>query len=118
MRDKKATGNDDEPGDTVYPILWEKMVSKQLINNTQKTGGWSSVFVQVAMIALKKKPKATKCSDHRTLSLIAHTAKMAEMILRRRTRRKVEDILEEDQFGFRRRIETEDANEILKIMPE
>jgi len=24
------------------------------------------------MIALKKKPKATKCSDHRTISLVTH----------------------------------------------
>jgi len=50
------------------------------------------------VIALKKKIQTTKCSDHRTNSLIAHTAK----ILRRRTARKTEDVLGEDQFGFRR----------------
>jgi hypothetical protein len=41
---------------------------------------------------------STKCSDHHTISLIAHTAK----ILKRRIERKIEDILGEDQFGFRR----------------
>jgi hypothetical protein len=45
------------------------------------------------MIALKKKTKATKCSDHRTISLIAHTAK----ILKRRIESKIKDILGEDQ---------------------
>ena len=54
------------------------------------------------MIALKKKPQATKFRDHRTISLIAHTAKIVAKILRRRIERKIEDVLGEDQFGFRR----------------
>jgi hypothetical protein len=52
------------------------------------------------MIALKKKPQATKCSDHRTISLIAHTAKIVVKILRRRIEKKIEDVPEEDQFAF------------------
>jgi hypothetical protein len=48
------------------------------------------------MIALKKKTKSTKCSDHRTISLIAHTAKIIAKILKRRIERKIEDILGED----------------------
>jgi hypothetical protein len=50
------------------------------------------------MIALKK-PTAKQCSDDCTISIILHTAK----IHRRRTERKIEDIIGEDQFGFRRR---------------
>ena len=53
------------------------------------------------MIALKKKSKATKCSDYRTISLIAHTAKVIAMKLRRRIKKKVESVLGEEQFGFR-----------------
>jgi hypothetical protein len=34
------------------------------------------------MTALKKKPKATKCSNHHTISLTAHIAKMVVRILR------------------------------------
>jgi hypothetical protein len=52
------------------------------------------------MIALKKKPQATKCSDHRTINIIAHTAKIVAKILRRRIEKKIEDVLGEDQFGF------------------
>ena len=51
------------------------------------------------MIVLKKKPQATKCSDHHTISIIAHTAKIIAEILRRRIERKIEDVLEEDRFG-------------------
>jgi hypothetical protein len=52
------------------------------------------------MIALRKKTQATKCSDHRTVSLIAHTAKIIAKILRRRFERKIEDVLGEGQFGL------------------
>jgi len=36
------------------------------------------------------------------ISLIAHTSKIITKILRRRIERKIEDVLGEDQFGFRR----------------
>jgi hypothetical protein len=51
------------------------------------------------MISLKKKPQATKCSDYRRISLIAHTAKIVAKILGR-NKTKIEDVLGEDQFGF------------------
>ena len=49
-----------------------------------------------------KKTQATKCSDHPTISLIADTEKIIAKILRRRIERKIEAVLGEDQFGFRR----------------
>jgi hypothetical protein len=63
------------------------------------------------MTALKKKAKATKCSDHHIISLTAHThtAKTVAKILRKRTGRKIEDVLGEDQFGFRKGKETRHA---------
>jgi hypothetical protein len=59
-------------------------------------------FHSVTMIALKKKATATKCSDHHIISLIAHTAKIVAKILSKRIGRKTEDVLGEDQFGFRK----------------
>jgi hypothetical protein len=61
------------------------------------------------MIALKKKPKVTKCSNHHTVSLIPHTAKLVLRVLRRRIEMKTKDVLGEDQFGFGRGKETGDA---------
>jgi len=57
--------------------------------------------MEVTMIALKKKSQATKRSNHCTISLITHTAKIVAKILRRRIEKKNEDVLREDQFGFR-----------------
>ena len=90
MRNKKATGDDDIPGD-VLKLLGEgglKILTK-LINTIYETGEWPKDFTEVTMIVLKK-TQATKGSDHRTISLIAHTAK----ILRRRTERKMGMYLE------------------------
>jgi hypothetical protein len=40
----------------------------QLINDMYEIGEWPKDFIEVAIIALKKKPKATKCSDNCTNS--------------------------------------------------
>ena len=68
------------------------------------------------MIALKKKPQATNCSDQSTISLIAHTAKIVAKILRRKIEKKIEDVFGEDQFGFRRGKGTRDAIGMLRII--
>jgi len=69
------------------------------------------------MTALKKKPQATNCSSHLTISLIAHTAKVVAKICRRRIEKKIEDVLG-DQFGVRRGKGTRDAIGMLRIISE
>jgi predicted DNA-binding protein len=94
MRDSMSTRDDDVPGD-VLKLLGEgglKIIMK-LINTIYETGEWPKDFTEVTMITLKKKPQATKCSDHRTISIIAHTAKIVAKILRRRIEKKIEDVL-------------------------
>ena len=56
------------------------------------------------MTALEKL-QATKCSDHCTISLIAHTARIVVRVLRRRTEGKIEneinlDLEEENELGM------------------
>ena len=116
---KKATGDDGIPGD-VLKFLGDvglKILTK-LSNTIYNTGEWPQDFTEVTMIALKKKTKATKCSDNHTLSLIAHTAKIIAKILRRRIEKTIEDVLGKDQFGFRRGKETRDAIRMVRIIAE
>jgi len=90
MRNKKATGDNDVPGD-VLNSLGEgglKILTK-IINTLYETGEWPEDFTEVTMIALKKKTQATKRSDQRTISLFAHTAKIIAKILRRRIEKKI-----------------------------
>ena len=70
------------------------------------------------MIALKWKPEATKCSDHHTISFIAHAEKIIARILGGRIESKIEDIRGEDQCGFRRGKGTGDANGMLEMISE
>jgi hypothetical protein len=116
MRDKKATGDDEVPGD-VLKLLGEDglKLMTQLIKSIYVTRKWPRDLIKVTMIALKKKPKATKCSDHCTISIITHAAKIVARILRRRIERKIEDALGEDQFGFRRGKGSRDAIGMLRI---
>jgi hypothetical protein len=103
MRNKKATGDDDVPGD-VLKLLGEGglKIMKKLIKTIYKIGEWPKDFTEVTMIALKKKPQATNCSVHHTISLTTHTTKIVAIILRRRIEKKIEDVLGEDQFRLRR----------------
>ena len=112
MSNKKATGDDDVPGD-VLKLLGEgglKIMTK-LINTIYETGEWPKDFTEVTMINLKKKPQATKCSNHGTISLITHThtAKIVAKIpylegLKRKLRMYSEeislDIEEEKELGM------------------
>jgi len=49
--------------------------------------------IEVTMIALKKKTRATKYSENRSINLIVHAAKIIAKILRRRFEKKIEVVL-------------------------
>jgi hypothetical protein len=65
VRDRKGTGDDYIPGNVLI-LLGEggPRLMIPLINNLYDIEEWSRDFFEVTMIALKKKPKTTKCSDH------------------------------------------------------
>jgi hypothetical protein len=97
MRDKKAAGDDDVPRD-VLKLLGEDglKLMTQLINSIYVTGEWPKDFTEFTITVSNKKPNVTKCSDHCKISLIAHTAKIVARVLRRRIKRKIENVLGED----------------------
>ena len=115
---RKATGDDDVPGDVLKLGEGGLKILTKLINTIYETGEWPKDFTEVTVIALKKKTQATKCSAHRTISLIAYTTKVIAKILRRRIERKIEVVLGEDQFGFRRGKGTRDAIGMMRIISE
>jgi hypothetical protein len=72
----------------------------RLNNDTYETEEQSSDVTKITIV-FKKTQKATKYSDHRTISLIVHIAQIVARILRVRIERKIEDILGKDLFGFK-----------------
>ena len=81
-------------------------------------GDWPKDFLDVTKIALQKKNQAKNCSDHRTISLISHTGKIVARILNKRLEIKIEEAIEEDQFGFRKGKCIRDAIRLMKIISE
>jgi hypothetical protein len=66
------------------------------------------------MSVLKRRPKATKCSDHYTISFYhTYTAQTVARIFRRRTETKIEVVLV-DQFRFTRGKESRDSTGMLR----
>jgi hypothetical protein len=63
-------------------------------------------FNEITKIALKKKPKDAKCSEYRTYSTESSVGTK---------RSKIEDVLGEDRFGFRRVKENRDTMGKLRI---
>ena len=60
-------------------------------------------FIEVTVVTLKKKTESIKSRDNRTICLVVHAAKMVVSILSRRIQRNIEVVLEEDQFGCRKK---------------
>jgi hypothetical protein len=78
MNDKMAARDDDDVPGNALKLRGEGLrIITQLRNIVREIGEWPKDFTEVIAIALKKKPKATKYRDHRTVSLNEHTAKMA-----------------------------------------
>jgi hypothetical protein len=65
----KATGDDDVPEDVLKLLVKGGLkIMTKLINTIYETGEWPKDFTEVIIISLKKKPQATKCSNHCTFS--------------------------------------------------
>jgi hypothetical protein len=119
MRDKRATGADDVPVEALKLLGDDDLnLVTQLISNIYESREWPKDFTEVTMVTLKKKPNARKWTDHHTISLIAHVAKVVASVIRRRSENKIEDVLGEDQFGFRKGKGSRDAIGMLRIISE
>jgi len=119
MRNRKATGDDDIPGDVLKLLRIGGLNIMTKLNDTiYNSGEWPQDFTEVTMIALKKKTKATKYSGYHMISLIAHTATIIAKILRGRIEKKIEGVLGEEQFGFRRGKGTRDAIGMMRTIAE
>jgi hypothetical protein len=119
MRRRKATGDDDIPADVLKELGEDGMKTlTKLVNKIYISGEWPKDLLEVTMIPLKKKKQAMKCSDHRTISLISHVGKIMARILSKRLEHRIEEVMGEDQFGFRKGKGTRDAIGMIRIISE
>jgi len=107
LKDKKATGIDNIPD--ILKNLHEltKSLLFKIINECYETEKLPKDFIKSKSITIPKKGNATNCTNYRTITLLSHASKILLTIIKNRLKRKIEDQLGKEQFGFRREGERE-----------
>jgi len=101
MKQNKAAGPDEIPVE-IFDALNDNGISHftKLLNEIYDTGQLPSDFHKSVFITLQKKPGATECENHRTISLISHAVKILLRIVMARIRSKLHPEISDTQFGF------------------
>ncbi|CAF1635495.1 unnamed protein product, partial [Adineta ricciae] len=101
MKTNKATGPDGISIEMIHCLdeLGVKVMTK-LINKIYDTGEIPEDLTKSIFIALPKKPGATECELHRTISLMSHTTKVLLKILMMRMKNKITPEIAKAQYGF------------------
>ena len=98
----KAAGVDNIPaelvkagGETIVNVLLD------ICNKIWTSGEWPKPWTQSLVITLPKKGNLQLCQNYRTISLICHPSKVMLKIILNRLRPYAENIIAEEQAGFR-----------------
>ena len=119
MKKRKAEGCDSIPAELLQNLGDKAMREmKDICKEIYSTGIWPEDFLKTVMIPIKKKPLAVDCSDHRTISLIAHASKIMLRILTKSIEAKTKDFIGDSQFGFKKGCGTREAIGMLRIITE
>ena len=76
-------------------------VLTEICNRIWRTGEWPTPSTQSLMITLPKKGNLQLCQNYRTISLISHSSKVMLKVILNRPKPQAEDIIVEEQAGFR-----------------
>ena len=115
----KATGTDDIPAEFIQ-CSGKKGIKTitNLVTKIYETGEFSEDFLMSIFITIPKSPKAIKCEDHRTISLISHSCKILLNIFKGRITPLIESNLSESQLGLRKGNGTRNAIYMLRTISE
>ena len=102
LKNNKATGTDLIAAE-MLKALDDGPIEKltQLCNEIYNTGYWPKDLKDSIFIHIPKKPKATRCQEYRTISIMSQVTKLLLKIVMDRMKMKVEAELDDAQRGFR-----------------
>ena len=102
LKKGKSAGVDNIPaelvqagGETMIDVLTE------ICNRIWRTGEWPTPWTQSLIITLPKKGTLQLCQNYRTISLISHSSKVMLKVILNRLKPQAEEIIAEEQAGFR-----------------
>ena len=87
-----------------------------ICNNNWKTGEWPTTWTQSLVVTLPKNLQL--CQNYRTISLISHPSKVMLKIILKRLQSQAEEIIAEEQAGFRAGRSTTEQIFNLRILGE
>ena len=106
----KAVGPDQIPVESLKCINDETLdIIVDLFNTVYKTGNIPKQWLLSTFCAIPKNTNAKDCSEHRTISLISHILKLFLKIIHGRINKKLEEGIDDSQFGFRNGLGTREA---------
>ena len=98
----KSAGVDNIPAELVQAgeeAMTDIRIS--ICNEIWKTGEWLTTWTQSLVITLPKKGNLQLCQNYRTISLICHPSKVMLKIILNRLQPQAEEVIAEEQAGFR-----------------
>ena len=119
MKNNKAPGPDGITSEMIQSLeeLGVDILTK-LTNKIYDTGEIPEDLSKSIFIALPKKPGATECELHRTISLMSHATKILLKILMMRMKNKIKPEIAKEQYGFMPDKGTRNAIFILRMLIE
>ena len=90
----------------------------KLANRIYNEGHFPTEMCKSVFITLQKRSGATKCEEHRTISLMSHLTKLVLRILLNRIRGRTTGEVSEEQYGFTPDKGTRNAIFILRMLAE
>ena len=119
MKQNKAAGRDEVPTELIK-CLGETGIGMlhHLADEIYEFGEWPKEMMESTFIPLPKKPKATDCSNFRTISIMNHSTKIILRVIMNRMRQIIHEEVSEMQFGFMPDKGTRNAIYVIKRMQE
>ncbi|KAL8578281.1 hypothetical protein ACOMHN_005672 [Nucella lapillus] len=102
QKDDKSPGMDNIPAELLKhggPKLLKALTT--ICQRIWDTKQWPAEWTQSLIIAIPKKGNLKRCQNYRMISLISHPSKVMLRVLLNRLKGKSEEILAEEQAGFR-----------------
>ena len=119
LKKGKSAGIDNIPAELVQ-AGGEALITTltTICNKIWQTGEWPTPWTQSLIITLPKKGNLQMCQNYRTISLISHPSKVMLKILLNRLKPQAEEIIAEEQAGFRAGRSTSEQIFNLRILCE
>ena len=99
-------------------LIWKMDVDSRISVGTPWTGEWHIPWTESLIITLPKKRNLQLCLNYRTISLISHSSKVMLKVIRNRLKPQAEEIIAEEQAGFRAGRSTSEQIFNLRILCE